>query len=488
VKLSQLVKTLGLPRPAAGKDLNISGLCEDSRSVKLGDLFFCLSGAKQDGRDFARQAVERGALGLVVEKEAIPDLGVPQLVVKDGRIALALAARAFYRNPSRRVKVIGVTGTKGKTTTTFLIRHLLEKMGCPTGLIGTISYQVGNKTYDAPNTTPSALTVQRLLSEMEKAGCSHAVMEVSSHSLVQNRVLGVEFQGAAFTNLGRDHLDFHKNFSNYFKAKSILFKHFPSVRARAVNADDPWGRKLLKTLGRKGVGFGIKTPCRYQASQVRLSPGRSSFVLQGMEFEVPLTGLFNVYNSLTALSVLAELGFSLKTLGAALRLAPAVPGRFEKVSGGQDFTVLVDYAHTSDALEQALRASRDTLRQTTGGRLLSVFGCGGDRDRTKRPLMGKISSELADLTVVTSDNPRTEKPKAILKEILSGIPEKSRKGVFVREDRRSAIRLALSRARKGDLVLIAGKGHETYQIFGTQKVHFDDREEARKALKELKKT
>jgi UDP-N-acetylmuramoyl-L-alanyl-D-glutamate--2,6-diaminopimelate ligase len=207
-----------------------------------------------------------------------------------------------------------------------------------------------------------------------------------------------------------------------------------------------------------------------------------------MEFEVPLTGLFNVYNSLCALSVLAEMGFSLKALRPALRQAPAVPGRFEKVSAGHGFTVLVDYAHTSDALEQALRASRETLQQTTGGRLLSVFGCGGDRDRTKRPLMGKISSELADLTVVTSDNPRTEKPKAILKEILSGIPGKSRKSVLVREDRRSAIRLALSRARKGDLVLIAGKGHETYQIFGTQKVHFDDREEARKALKELKKT
>jgi UDP-N-acetylmuramyl-tripeptide synthetase len=310
-------------------------------------------------------------------------------------------------------------------------------------------------------------------------------MEVSSHSLVQNRVLGVEFQGAVFTNLGRDHLDFHKTFTNYFRAKSILFKNFPSVRARAANADDPWGRKLLKILGRKGVGFGIRTSCRYQASQVRLSPGHSFFTLQGLDFEVPLTGLFNVYNSLSALSVLTEMGFSLKALRQVLRQAPAVPGRFEKVSAGQDFTVLVDYAHTSDALEQALRASRETLQQTTGGRLLSVFGCGGDRDRTKRPLMGKISSELADLTVVTSDNPRTEKPKAILKEILSGISRNHRKNVQVQEDRRSAIRLALSRARKGDLVLIAGKGHETYQIFGTQKVHFDDREEARLALRAL---
>jgi UDP-N-acetylmuramoyl-L-alanyl-D-glutamate--2,6-diaminopimelate ligase len=470
--------------------LEISGLSENSKTACKGDLFFCLPGAKVDGRDFAREAVAKGASWVVVEKKPIPGLKAPQVVVPNGRAALALAAKAFYQNPSKKIRVIGVTGTKGKTTTSYLIRHLLEGAGEKSGLIGTIAYQVGNKTYEAPNTTPSSLVVNRLLSEMEAQGCTHAVMEVSSHALAQKRVLGLEFRGAVFTNLGRDHLDFHKTFPNYFKAKKILFNGFPSVRARTVNADDPYGRKLLRSLGRKGVGFGVRTQCRYQAQRVQLHPGKSTFFLQDREFEVPLTGLFNVYNSLAALSVLKEMGFSWEALQEGLRQAPPVPGRFEKVAGGQDFTVLVDYAHTSDALEQALLASREILQQTTGKRLISVFGCGGDRDKTKRPLMGKISAELADLTVVTSDNPRTENPQAILRDILAGIPKGLAGGVegkvLVEEDRGAAIRLALSKARPGDLVLIAGKGHETYQIFGDRKQHFDDREEARKALNVLR--
>lgn len=489
MKLSLLLKAMKASYGMGSVETPISGLSENSKNARRGDLFFCLPGFKTDGRNFAMEAVGKGAACVVVEKKPIQGLNAPQVVVSDGREALAMACKAFYRNPSRRVKVIGVTGTKGKTTTTFLIRHLLEKAGKKTGLLGTISYQVGKKRYEAPNTTPSSLIVNRLLSEMERAKCSHAVMEVSSHSLVQKRVAGVEFQGAVFTNLGRDHLDFHKTFSNYFKAKQILFTGFGSVRTRVVNADDAYGKKLIRLLGPRAVGYGIKTSCLYQAQNIQLHPGHSSFTLQGHSFEVPLTGLFNIYNSLAALAVLRELGFSWEVLRKGLAQAPAVPGRFEAVKAGQDFTVLVDYAHTSDALEQALIASRQILDQTSGRKLISVFGCGGDRDKTKRPLMGRISSALADLTVVTSDNPRTEKPKTILNDILAGIPKGRTQGknrtVLVQEDRRKAIRLALTRAGRGDLVLIAGKGHETYQIIGDRKTHFDDREEARKVLKQM---
>jgi UDP-N-acetylmuramyl-tripeptide synthetase len=302
------------------------------------------------------------------------------------------------------------------------------------------------------------------------------------------RVKGIEFKGAAFTNLGRDHLDYHKDFAHYFAAKKKLFTDFPTLKARVVNADDAYGKKLLRALGNKGVGYGIKTACRYQAKNVDHQPGQIRFEVQGHKFEAPLSGLFNIYNSLAAIAVLKESGLSWEALQKGLRNAPAVPGRFEKVSVGQDFTVLVDYAHTSDALEQALIAAREILDKPSQ-KLISVFGCGGDRDRTKRPLMGRISAQLADLTVVTSDNPRTEEPGSILKEIVKGIPAGlSRNGhqrVFVKEDRAKAIQLALSKAGTGDLVLIAGKGHENYQIIGDKKIHFDDREMARKLLKQM---
>jgi UDP-N-acetylmuramoyl-L-alanyl-D-glutamate--2,6-diaminopimelate ligase len=315
-------------------------------------------------------------------------------------------------------------------------------------------------------------------------------MEVSSHSLEMKRVLGVGFVGAVFTNLGRDHLDYHKNFNNYFLAKRRLFTEFKTVRARAVNADDPYGQKLLKELKSRAVGYGIKAKCAYQALKVEHRPGRLRFEVQGHPFEVPLTGLFNIYNSLAALSVLRELGLPWEALQEGLRHAPAVPGRFEEVSAGQDFTVLVDYAHTPDALKQALAASREILGRKSHHKLISVFGCGGDRDRTKRPIMGKISSQMADMTVVTSDNPRTEDPKTILEDILRGIPRpllsNGRRRVWVEEERGAAIRMALGMARTGDLVLIAGKGHETYQIIGSQKQHFDDREVAREALRGMK--
>jgi UDP-N-acetylmuramoyl-L-alanyl-D-glutamate--2,6-diaminopimelate ligase len=487
MRLLALARTLKGIRVEGKGDPSLSGLSEDSRTTRRGELFFCLPGSKVDGRLYARQAVDRGAAALLVEGTRLKDMKVPQLVAKDSRGALAALAHAYYGDPSSRVRVVGVTGTKGKTTTTYLIRSILEIAGERTGLIGTIAYQVGKRTYDAPNTTPSALVLAKLLREMAEARCSWAVMEVSSHALEMKRVAGLKFRGAVFTNLGRDHLDYHKTFANYFRAKRRLFTEFPSLEARAVNADDPYGRRLLKTLGPKAVGYGVRVKCAYQASRVCLEPTRLSFTLQGRRFQAPLTGLFNLYNSLAAISVLRELGLPWEALLEGLAHAPAVPGRFEKVSAGQPFTVLVDYAHTPDALQQALDASRALLKR--GGKLISVFGCGGDRDRTKRPLMGGISAKSADLTVITSDNPRTEDPKDILREVAGGVPaglmRGGRRRVLVEEDRSRAIRKALSMADPGDLVLIAGKGHETYQIVGTRKRHFDDREEAKKALKSM---
>ncbi len=489
MKLLALVKALRGAKVMGKGDPALSGIAENSKQTRPGDLFVCVPGAKVDGRAYAEEAVRSGAKALVVEGAALKGLEVPQVVVKDSREALALLAHAFFKDPSRKVKVVGVTGTKGKTTTTYLIRSILEAAGQPAGLIGTISYQIGRKAYEANNTTPSSLTLVKLLEEMRRAKCKWAVMEVSSHALEMKRVLGIEFRGAVFTNLGRDHLDYHKTFANYFRAKRRLFTEFGSVEARAANADDAYGRKLLKELGSKAAGYGIRTPCAYQARNVETHPGRIRFEVRGRAFEVPLTGLFNVYNSLAAISVLRELGLSWEALEEGLRRAPAVPGRFEKVSAGQDFTVLVDYAHTPDALEQALQASRALLKE--GQRLISVFGCGGDRDRTKRPLMGGISARLADRTVVTSDNPRTEDPRSILGEIVKGIParlvQNGHRRVWVEEDREAAIRLALSMAQKGDLVLIAGKGHETYQIVGNEKHHFDDREVVQRVLKESAK-
>ncbi len=489
--LSLAQKLKGLKVVGKGNP-KLTGIAENSKQTHSGDLFVCVPGAKVDGRVYAQEALELGAPAVVVQEKPLNGLSVPQLVVKDSREALARLAHFYYGDPSKKVKVIGVTGTKGKTTTTYLIRSILERAGQPAGLIGTIAYQIGKKIYEANNTTPSSLVIVKLLDEMRRQKCKWGVMEVSSHALEMKRVLGIDFKGVVFTNLGRDHLDYHKNFTHYFHAKRRLFTEFKSVEARAVNADDTYGQKLLSEFKSKAVGYGLKAKCAYQALKVQHRPGFIGFEVQGHAFEAPLTGIFNIYNSLAAISVLRELGLSWQTLRDGLKHAPAVPGRFEEVAAGQDFTVLVDYAHTPDALKQALIASREILGKKSFHKLISVFGCGGDRDRTKRPLMGKISSQLADMTVVTSDNPRTEKPAIILEDILRGIPhpltQNGHRRVWVEEERAEAIKLALSMAKKGDLVLIAGKGHETYQVIGEEKQHFDDREVSRDLLKKMKKT
>lgn len=487
MRLSQMVKAVDAVYQLGDPNPTIRGLSEDSRTVRKGDLFFAIPGAKVDGASFARSALRRGAAALVVQDRPLEGVSAPQLVVPDIRRALAAAAHAFFGRPSRRLSVIGVTGTKGKTTTTYLIRSLLESAGRPAGLLGTVAYETGKRRVDAPNTTPSSLTVASLLAEMVRNRRQACVMEVSSHALEMDRVRGVEFRAAVFTNLTREHLDYHHTFAAYFAAKRRLFTEFPSVKVRVVNADDPWGAKLLAQLGRKAVGYGLKTRCAYRAKDVRVAPHRLSFQVDGHAFEAPLSGHFNVTNALAAVTVLRELGLPWNILVEGLREAPPPPGRFERVEAGQPFTVLVDYAHSPAALEEALKAARKLAGK--GGRVLSVFGCGGDRDRTKRPIMGRLSASLADLSFLTSDNPRTEDPKAILREVLGGIPKgllrNGSRRVWVEVDRAEALRSCLQKAQAGDVVLVAGKGHETYQILGDRKVHFDDRETVKRLLKKV---
>ncbi len=487
MRLSKLARDMSAVFRAGDGDPVVRGLAEDSRRVRRGDVFFAMPGAKVDGALFVREAERRGAVAVVTQDVPLAEARRPQVVTGDIRRALADAARCFFDRPSRHLTVVGVTGTKGKTTTAYLIRHLLGAAGRPCGLIGTVTYETGKRSVAAPNTTPSSLTVQRLLDEMWRARLKACAMEVSSHALDQERARGVEFRAAVFTNLSREHMDYHRTFGAYFAAKRRLFTEFPSVAVRAVNADDAWGRKLLSGLGRKAVGYGFRTPCAFNARVLAVEPRRLSFRLEGRNFEAPLSGHFNLYNALAAVAVLRGLGLSWEALAEGLRTAPPPPGRFEPVEEGQPFTVLVDYAHSPAALDQALRAARRLAGRS--GRVLSVFGCGGDRDRTKRPIMGRLSASLADLTFVTSDNPRGEDPNAILREILGGIPRglirNGSRRVWVEENRAHAIHAALRKASAGDVVLIAGKGHETYQIVGNKKTHFDDREIARKELKRL---
>lgn len=464
----------------AGKALDapVKGLSEDSRTTHPGDLFFALPGSRVDGRLFLSQAVERGAVAAIVQEKGGVIPKFPQLRVRDVRSALAQCAHFFYGEPSKRLRVIGITGTKGKTTVTFLIRALLERTGRRCGLLGTVFYHDGRKMEPAPNTTPSALTIAGWLARMWKNKCRFAVMEVSSHGLALQRVEGTAFDTAVFMNLDQEHLDFHKSMEAYFRAKRKLFTDFPTLQKAFVNMDDAWGRRLKRELGKKAVGFAVKQPAEESAHILYAGVEGVRFLWRGKIWRAPLIGAFNVENILAALLVCREMGVSLNVLQKTLPHVQPPPGRMENVETIAPFSIIVDYAHTPRALERALEAARGLKP----ARLLCVFGCGGDRDPGKRPRMGAIAARLSDRVFVTSDNPRTESPMKILREISGGIPRKQRFKVVFLENRRRAIEAAVRAANPGDLVLIAGKGHETYQIVGTRKIPFDDREEARRAV------
>jgi UDP-N-acetylmuramoyl-L-alanyl-D-glutamate--2,6-diaminopimelate ligase len=461
--------------------VDIAGLAYDNRAVEPRDLFFCVRGFTTDGHNFAPDAVSRGAAALVVDHQL--DLDVPQVEVSDVRRAMASAASTFYGEPTDTLVLAGVTGTNGKTTTAYLLRSLLEAAGRQTGLLGTVKSVVGGQEREAGRTTPEAIDLQRTFREMLDSGDGACVMEVSSHALELARVEAVNFAVGIFTNLTLDHLDFHPTMEDYFLAKRKLFTERRPAAA-VINLDDEYGRRLAADPEVVNpVTFALdEEQATYRASAVQTSLAGSQFMLHSpagvIEIRSPLSGRFNVYNVLAALAAARALGVPAEVAAAAVEQAGQVPGRFEAVDEGQAFAVLVDYAHTPDSLENVLAAAR----RLTGGRLHVVFGCGGDRDRGKRPLMGEIAARLADHVIVTSDNPRSEDPEAIIDEILAGVD----RSVEHEVDRRVAIAAAVAAADPGDVVVIAGKGHEQGQEFaGGQKLPFDDVTVAREALREL---
>jgi UDP-N-acetylmuramoyl-L-alanyl-D-glutamate--2,6-diaminopimelate ligase len=469
--------------PPGARDTEVSGLAYDNRAVSPGTVFFCVPGFTRDGHEFARDAIARGAVALVVQRPL--SLGVPELQVDDVRAAMAPAAARFYGDPTAALEVAGITGTNGKTTTAFLVRALLEAGGRQTGLLGTVKSVVGGAEHEVERTTPEAIDLQRTFRTMLDLGDAACAMEVSSHALELHRADAIHFAAAIFTNMSRDHLDFHPTMEDYFLAKRRLFTD-ADTRSAVVNIDDPYGARLAQELGERAGGlvtFGLDSDATYRARDVHLGLEGSRFTVHGpdgtTELRSPLRGTFNVYNVLGAFATARTLGIEAGRAAAAVETAGQVPGRFQTIDEGQGFAVLVDYAHTPDSLENVLTAAR----ALTAGRVHVVFGAGGDRDTGKRPLMGEIASRLADRVIVTSDNPRSEHPDAIIDEILEGIPP-AHPDVEHNPDRREAIATAIHTAAPGDVVVIAGKGHEQGQEFeGGRKVPFDDATVAREALR-----
>jgi UDP-N-acetylmuramoyl-L-alanyl-D-glutamate--2,6-diaminopimelate ligase len=467
-------------------DVTVSAVTYDSRRAVAGSVFVALRGLKADGAEFAAQAAARGASMIVTEAPRPAGSATPWLIVSDARLALALLADAFFAHPSRRMTVIGVTGTNGKTTTAYLLASILDAAGLKAGLLGTVTYRLGAEEREASRTTPEAPDVQQLLDDMIRQGCKSAVMEVSSHALALKRVDGMRFAAGIFTNLTRDHLDFHEDMETYFLAKRRLFELLPDDAPGIINLDDPRGPALIG-VSTQAVTFAIGRAADVTPSPLEFTLGGLSFDVRTPHGTVPieskLVGRPNVYNILAASATAVAIGLPLDAIARGVNALPGVPGRFEVVSApDHDVTVVVDYAHTDDALRNLL----ETARPLAPRRLVTVFGCGGDRDATKRPLMGMVAARLSDVVVITSDNPRSEEPQRIIDEIKRGIPAGVQGGrvpdVQAIVDRREAIERAVEQAESGDVVLIAGKGHEKYQQIGDRVLPFDDGDIARQAL------
>lgn len=506
MNLEQLLNMIGIATKPEYRQVEISSLTCDSRKVTKGSLFFALKGEKSDGHDFINAAVQQGAAAILLENaERAPADGTIWVQVKDGRKFMALASDRFFGQPSKGVPLIGITGTNGKTTTSYLVEGVMEAAGYPAALLGTISYRFGDMKFEANHTTPESTELQEILRQLVDAGAKACVMEVSSHSLEQRRVDGCHFDVAIFTNLTRDHLDYHGNMESYRNAKLRLFSELlqpdqsKPERAAVINSDDPAADSFYAAAGCRVIRYGLKPGADVTAKNLTSSvDGISGTVVTPRgeaAFSSELVGDYNLSNILAAVAAGVALQIPLETIIKGIRQHKTVPGRLEKVPNRRGVSCLVDYAHTGDALENVLT----TLKKLATGRIITVFGCGGDRDNGKRPIMGKIAAEQSDLAIVTSDNPRTEDPYKILNQIKAGItplgireyqPEElqqqpAEKGFVTVENRREAIRLGARLVQPGDILLLTGKGHEDYQIIGTIKHHFDDREEAAAALAEL---
>ncbi len=496
--LKELIHGLEILGTSGNMDVAVTDICSDSRRVTEGNLFVCVPGSRFDGNAFAGEAVAKGAVALVSEAEPAGKTAAAYVRVPDIRKALAALAINFFGNPSRGLQLIGITGTNGKTTTSLLIESILRSAGCTPGVLGTLAYRWGNRELPASMTTPDSLELQRIFHEMLRDGVSHVVMEVSSHALALGRIAGCTFRTGVFTNLSQDHLDFHSSMEDYFAAKKLLFSDYldPHRSAAVLNADDPYGRRILENgaPGNHALGYSAAVPSMEDAAgvfarKVQFTP-HGIHALIGtprgdIEIESSLVGRLNLYNVLAAVSAAFALGIPFEAIADGIRAVSHVDGRLQRVEvpASCGFHVIVDYAHTPDAVEKALTC----LREMEPGRLIAVLGCGGDRDRGKRPIMGRIAAQKADLVIVTSDNPRTEDPAKILDQVEAGIretgvryfeptgPAPAERCYTTEIDRRKAIELALAIARPGDILFIGGKGHETYQIIGTTKYPFDDR-------------
>ena len=473
MKLSEILKEINVLSAVASGDTEITGVCYDSRRVKNGDLFVAVRGYESDGHKYIPMAVEKGCAAVLCEEA--PAGNVPYVQTDDSRLGLALAARNFYGDPSREMKVIGITGTNGKTTSTYLLKHVLEQtLGAKVGLIGTIQNMIGDEILHTERTTPESFELQKLFADMRDAGCTHVIMEVSSHALVLHRADQIRFSAAVFTNLTEDHLDFHKTMDAYCDAKAMLFRR---CETGAVNVDDAYAKRIMEQADCRLLTYSAQgKPASLMAEHVELFSDRVEFdaVYQNERASVTLgiPGIFSVYNALGVIAAALALNIPLQKIADALRTAQSVKGRVEVVpTPGKDYTVLIDYSHTPDSLENILKA----VRGFCTGRVIAVFGCGGDRDPYKRPVMGKIAAELSDLAIVTSDNPRTEDPYKILRQILAGMQD-TETPYEVIESRVSAIGRAMELARKNDVIVLCGKGHETYQEIGHEKHHLDERE------------
>jgi len=483
MRLVDLIEPLAEKRLVGG-DAEIRGMAYDSRAVHPSELFVAIRGGTFDGHIFVADAIGRGAAAVVAEQDV--RAAVPVVVVPSSRAALAALAAEFYDYPSRRMVLVGVTGTNGKTTTTHLVQSIFRAAGRKAGLIGTLGARIGGELIETHHTTPESSDLQQILARMAGEGVQAVAMEVSSHGLVQGRTAFCEFDCGVFTNLTQDHLDFHRTLDEYLAAKLILFRDYPERSDKrfvaAVNLDDPAAGAVIEAARGDVITFGMNGRADVVGSEVKVGASGVSLVItyrgRSERAKAPVGGHFNAYNCLAAAAACLGLGTGLDAVVKGLAATPRVPGRFESIDCGQAFGVLVDYAHTPDGLENVLK----TTRELTRNRLIVVFGCGGNRDRGKRPIMGRIASELADTAIITSDNPRKEDPNAIIRDILEGVPLDARPEVVA--DRRQAIERAVMQAAEGDLVVIAGKGHEDYQIFADRTIHFDDREVAREVLRD----
>ncbi len=468
MQLQQLLQNISYQSDLA--DLEITGITCDSRKVMPGNLFVCIAGANFDGHDHAKESLAAGAVAVLTER----DLGISAQVLTDNtRKAYGIACANWFGNPARQMKMIGVTGTNGKTTVTSLIKQILSQTGASVGLVGTIQNEIGDRVIPTEKTTPDAYELQQLFRQMADAGCSYVVMEVSSHALDQYRVGDTRFDIAVFTNLTQDHLDYHQDMEHYFAAKTRLFE---AADVGILNIDDLYGKQLSVLAPCRVIGCSLEDPqSDYFACDIECLPSGTSFrfccddIIGRVAF--PMPGLYSVRNALSAIAVCRELGVSINQITHSLEQTSGVKGRSEVIPTGRDFTVVCDYAHTPDGLENIL----PSMKRVARGRLVTLFGCGGDRDKGKRPLMGHAAAKYADFVIVTSDNPRTEDPQAIIQDILPGV-EAERKPYVVIPNRKEAIRYAISHAQSGDMILLAGKGHEDYQVIGKEKYPFDERE------------